>query len=126
MIVSRQIIVSAVDSLKETVFSRGIKQVKFESLGEGGLRKFKISQPFTNQDLMAGSSVTSGVILYIESDAEIVVKLDNTGDTGFTIKPISSTEPGILYLEGTFTHVYATGVGAVDANIVVGIVGAGA
>jgi hypothetical protein len=115
-----------------SLFKRGDRETSHGAvtgLEEVGTGKFSITIPATDQDLMEGMGITTGRILYIETDTEITVKLDNTGDTGFKVKPVAdasaSTKKGTLYLEGTFTHVYVTVAGASGtASVVVGVVGA--
>jgi len=114
------------------VLKRGDTDILFESeaaLEEGGLHKFVIPIPATNQDLMAGLIITTGRILYIETDTEITVKLAATSDTGFKVKPVVTADAadkrGTLYLEGEFTHVYVTIAGTSGtANVIMGLVGA--
>jgi hypothetical protein len=114
------------------LISRGGKDIKFEDvaeLNEGGLTKFVLPIPTVDQDLMEGETITTGRILYIETDTEMTIKLDDVGDTGFIVKPLvaadASTKRGTLYLEGTFTHVYASVAGASgNANVIMGIAGA--
>lgn len=124
--------VSEQSSGKGQVVYRGDTEIKFEALAalnEVEAYKLAISIPTTNLDVMEGRSVAAGVILYIETDKEITVKLGTTGDTAITVKPVSTpeatTKPGVLYLEGSFTHVYISTVGASGtANIFCAIVGA--
>ena len=130
----RQLIIEA--SQKQNglspLFRRGDRSIKFnalDALAEGGMKKIVVPIPSTDFDLMQ-DGVATGSILYIETDTEIRVKLDDPGDTGLIVKPVDSTRndlssaPGVLYLEGTFTHVYVTPTGASgEANIVVAILG---
>jgi len=82
----------------------------------------------SDRDLMSGTSITTGRVLLLESFATIRVKLDDTTDTGIVVKPPDSdddTIPGKLYLEGEFTHIYVTPIGASDdVIVVVSVVGA--
>jgi hypothetical protein len=114
------------------IFRRGDRETKFsdvEGLNEASLSKIVVPIPTTDKDLMEGQEITTGRLMYLETDTEMVVKLATVGDTGFTVKPVvdasSATMPGIFYLEGEFTHVYITLAGASgNANIVFGVVGA--
>lgn len=114
------------------IFRRGDKEIKFNAeavLNEAGLDKLSITIPTVDKDLMEGQEIATGRMLYIETDSEIRVKLDDTTDTGFLVKPISSddasTKPGSLYLEGEFTHVYVTTIGASGtAKIIFAVAGA--
>lgn len=132
--VKRQIIVqiSQKQNGEDLVFKRGDRETKFDAvaaLEEGGLAKVIIPLPASDRDLMEGQEITTGRILYMEVNVETRVKLDDTGDTGFLVKPVvtadASTKPGVLYLEGTFTHVYVTPTGSSgNATIIFGIAGA--
>jgi len=128
--VRRQINVSVAENQNQSdlIFSRGGSEVKYnadDALAEAEMLKYDIPIPATDKDLMEGSTISVGRILFIETDTEIVVKLDNTGDTGFTVKPVNSSTRGVLYLEGNFTHVYVSVAGTSgNANVVAGIVGA--
>lgn len=128
-----QLQVSERSNGEDLVMKRGDRSVKFEALAalnEARFEKFVLPVPTTDQDLMDGASITTGRILYIETDKEITVKLADTGDTGFTVKPVPATVStsetrGTLYLEGSFTHVYVSVAGSSgSANVLVGIVGA--
>jgi hypothetical protein len=111
---------------------RGDRQTKFNDvaeLDEGGLQKVVVPLPAIDWDLMAGQKITTGRLLYLEADVETLVKLDAAGDTGVKVKPMvaadAATKPGILYLEGEFTHVYVTPTGSSgNATLVFGIAGA--
>lgn len=132
--VTRQVQVQVAErsSGEGLIFKRGDRSAKFDALdtlNEARFEKYVLAIPTTDQDLMIGASITAGRILYIETDTEITVKLDDTTDTGFVVKPVPTTvtddKRGVLYLEGNFTHVYATVAGASgSANILIGIVGA--
>jgi hypothetical protein len=114
------------------LFKRGDGVVKFSALAElaeAGMKKVAVPIPSTDFDLMQ-DGVSAGSILYIETDTEILVKLDDTADTGFTVKPVSASRgdladaPGTMYLEGSFSHVYVTIAGTSgEANLVVAILG---
>ena len=114
------------------IFRRGDRETKFSavsSIDEAGLSKLTIPLPTTNKDLMEGQDITTGKVLYLETDTELLVRLDAVGDTGFLVKPIveddASTKPGMLYLEGEFTHVYVTPTGSTgDAKVIFVIAGA--
>lgn len=134
MYVKRQIDLEASQSRngQGTVLKRGGVQIRFDAvtdLNEGGLQKLVIPLPALDKDLMEGQEITTGRILYMETDTELVVKLDDTGDTGIIVMPVvedsADSKPGTLYLDGSFSHVYVTPVGATgNATIVVGILGA--
>ena len=109
---------------------RSGRDIKFEdllALSEAKLTKQIISLPATDRDLLQGTSISVVKILYIETDTELLVKLESTGDTGFKVKPIDSsdlTKKGTLYLEGDFSHVYVTPTGTTgDATVLMGVVG---
>jgi len=127
-----QVQVSERTSGENLIFKRGDRAAKFEALdtlNEARFEKYVLAIPTTDQDLMVGASISAGRILYIETDTEITIKLDDTTDTGFVVKPVPTTvtddKRGVLYLEGNFTHVYATVAGASgSANVLIGIVGA--
>jgi hypothetical protein len=117
---------------RSPLFKRGDAITKFnalDELAEGGIRKLAIPIPSVDLDLMQ-DGVAIGKALYIETDTEITVKLNNTSDTGVTVSPIVSTRndlsdaPGVFYIEGSFTHVYITVSGDPgEANIVVVMLG---
>lgn len=114
------------------VIRRGDKETRFNglsALAEAGIAKLAIPIPTVDKDLMEGHEIAVGRIVYLETDTELLVKLDDVGDTGITVKPLDSAEasdkPGVLYLEGDFTHVYISVSGASGtANVVFGVVGA--
>jgi len=114
------------------VFRRGDTETKFEAvadLNEAGLSKLVIPIPTTDKDLMEGQEITTGRLLYIETDTELLVKLADAADTGFIVKPLvtadASTKPGMLYLEGSFTKVLVTPAGVSgEANVIFGVAGA--
>ena len=114
------------------IFKRGDQETQFEAvaaLEEGGLKKMVISIPTVDLDVMAMMQITAGRLLYIETDTELTVKLDDVADTGVLVTPVvtasASTKPAMLYMEGDFTHVYISIAGTSgSANVVVGIVGA--
>jgi len=114
------------------IFQRGDRETKFEAvaaLDEAGLQRFVIPLPASDKDLMAGLEITTGRLLYIETDTELLIKLANVADTGFVVKPMidesASEKPGMLYLEGEFSHVYVTPTGTTgDATVIFGVVGA--
>ena len=114
------------------LFRRGDRETKFSAvaaLDEAGLSKIVIPLPTTNKDLMEGQDITTGKMLYLETDTEMLVRLDDVGDTGFVVTPVvaaeSDTKPGMLYLEGEFAHVYVTPTGSTgDAKIIFAIAGA--
>lgn len=114
------------------IIKRGDRETKFEAidaLAEGEFKKYVLALPITDKDLLEGSTIAEGKILYIETDTEMVIKLGTVGDTGFTVKPIVAADTeerrGVLYLESAFTHVYVTPVGSSgNANVIVGVVGA--
>jgi hypothetical protein len=134
MYVKRQIDLEASQSRngQGVVLKRGGVQIRFDAvadLNEGGLQKVVVPLPVTDKDLMEGQEITTGRILYLETDTEMVVKLDDTEDTGVTIMPVvddsADSKPGTLYLEGSFSHVYVTPVGTTgSATVIVGILGA--
>jgi hypothetical protein len=117
---------------QKVILRRGDAETKFNdeaALNEGGLVKHVIPIPTTDQDLMEGQNIAVGKVMYIETDTELVVKLDDVADTGITVKPLVDDEntikPGILYLEGDFTHAYVSVAGASgDANVIFGVIGA--
>ncbi|TRO54902.1 hypothetical protein E2P64_08150 [Candidatus Bathyarchaeota archaeon] len=114
------------------VINRGERQTKFEEideLAEAEFKKYVLALPVTDKDLLEGTTISLAKILYLETDTELTVKLETTGDTGFKVKPLVSDEAsekrGVLYLEGEFTKVYVTPVGTEgEANIILGVVGA--
>ena len=114
------------------VIKRGETPVKFEEvaeLAEAEFKKYVIALPVTDKDLMEGTTIALAKILYLETDTELTVKLADVGDTGIKVKPLvtddAATKRGTLYLEGEFTKVYVTPVGATgDANVIMGVVGA--
>ena len=114
------------------LFRRGDRVTKFNALAalaEGEAKKYSIPIPTTDKDLIEGTTIAAGKILYIETDTEITVKLNDTADTGFKVKPLdddeASNKPGVLYMETEFTHVYVTVAGTSgNANIFMGVVGA--
>lgn len=132
--ITRQVrfLVSEKQNGENQVIKRGDRETKFEAidtLAEGEFKKWVLVLPITDKDLLGGSTIATGKILYIETDTEMVVKLGTVGDTGFTVKPIVAADTekrrGILYLESAFAHVYVTPVGSSgNANVVVGVVGA--
>lgn len=132
--VRRQVIVSVAEKSngEDLVFRRGDRETKFDAvaeLDEAKFSKFVIPLPQTDYDLMAGENITTGKILYLETNTEMTVKLNNVGDTGIVVKPVVATEAddkkGILYLEGEFTHVYITLAGSSgNADVIMGVVGA--
>lgn len=117
---------------QKVLLRRGQDETKFNdvaALDEGGLSKVVVPIPTTDKDLMDSQEITTGSVLYIETDTELTVKLDDTTDTGITVKPLvaadASEKPGVLYLEGEFTHVYITVAGASgNANVIFGVIGA--
>jgi len=132
--VTRQtrIVVSEDRGGTKLVFRRGDTETKFtelSELNEASFSKLVLPDTTTDKDLMEGQEISAARILYLETDKELLVKLADVGDTGITVKPVSTTlateNPGVLYLEGDFTHVYVTVVGATEsANVKFGIVGA--
>jgi len=114
------------------VIKRGQTPTKFDGvneLAEAEFKKYVIALPETDKDLLEGSTIALAKILYIETDTELVVKLETTGDTGITVKPLVSDDNeekrGTLYLEGEFTKMYITPTGASgNANVIMGVVGA--
>lgn len=131
--IERQVIfrVSENQNGEGKIISRGDRSTRFDALDdliEGELLKYVISAPTTDKDLLSGSTIAAARILYIETDVEIRVKLDDTADTGFLVTPVDSdnadTKRGTLYLEGNFTHVYVSVGGTTDANVIMGVVGA--
>lgn len=125
--------VTQASSGRNPLFRRGDLPKKLSglsSLEEGGLQKVAIPIPTVDLDLMI-DGIAEGKVLYIETDAEITVKLDTTLDTGVVVAPLDSNNadlslvPGTLYLETTFSHVYISVAGASGvANVVIGILGA--
>lgn len=119
-------------SYQNLVFRRGDKEIKFNAvtvLEEAGLAKLVIPIPTVDKDLMEGQEITAGRLLYLETDTELTVKLGTVGDTGIVVKPLVTADadekPGVLYLEGNFTHVYVSIAGASgNANVIFGVVGA--
>jgi len=117
---------------QKVILRRGDAETKFneqDALNEGGLVKHVIPIPTVDQDLMEGQNIAAGRVLYIETDTELVVKLADVGDTGITVKPLvddeRTTKPGILYLEGNFTHAYVSVAGVSgEANVIFGVIGA--
>lgn len=95
-----------------------------DALNEAELKKYVLAAPTVDKDLLEGSLVAIGRILYIETDQDITVKLADTTDTGIEVKPLNSSTPGVLYLEGSFSKVYVSLAGTTDANILMGVVGA--
>jgi len=132
--VQRQAIIQVAEMRtgEKEIFRRGDRVTKFEeleALNECETKKYSVAIPETDKDLIEGTTITTGRILYIETDTEITVKLNNTTDTGFKVKPLvdseGSNKPGTLYMESEFTHVYVTIAGASgNANIFMGVVGA--
>ena len=124
---------SQLASGKKIIFHRGDIPVRFSGLStltDGGLQKIALSIPTTDQDVLP-DGISTGKVLYIESDTEITVKLDTTSDTGFIISPLNSSasdlddSPGVCYLEGSFTHVYVSVAGTSGtAHIIVAVLGA--
>lgn len=118
---------------RNSIFLRGDLPTRFSgvaSLEEGGIQKVALSIPTTDQDLLI-DGIAAGKVLYVETDTEITVKLDDTSDTGFLVSPVDSSSsglddsPGILYLETTFTHVYVSVAGSSGtANVIVAMLGA--
>lgn len=131
--VRRQIklVVSEDANSRKILINRGDSETRFDSLdvlAEVELAKKTISLPASNVDLMQGTTIQLARILYIETDTELLIKLDSLSDTGFKVKPIDTGDSdgrGILYLEGSFTHAYVTPVGSTgEATVLVGVVGA--
>ena len=125
-----QIQVSESQNGANLIFKRGDSPIKFDAddnLAEAEYKKYVLTLPVTDKDLLDGTTITAGRILQIETDTELTVKLDDTGDTGIVVKPVSSddseTKRGVLYLEGNFTHVYITIAGTGEANVLMGAVG---
>jgi hypothetical protein len=132
--VKRQIIVQVSENQngENAVIKRGDRETKFDevaALNEASFSKLVIPIPTVDKDLLQGEEITTGKILYLETDTELTVKLALTSDTGFTVKPVvtadAATKRGVLYLEGTFTHVYVSVAGTTgNANVLFGVVGA--
>ena len=115
---------------EDLLFQRGDRPAKFDGvddLAEVRAEKSVLTLPVVNQDLMVGSSIAVGRILYLETNSELEVRLDDVGDTGVVVKPVvaaeGSTKRGTLYLEGEFSHVYVSIGGTGSAIVWVGIVG---
>jgi len=118
----------------DLIFKRGEKDIMFDALdelSECGLRKIALDIPTVDLDLMDGEQITTGRIVYIETDTDISVKFVTTGDTPIDVKPIVAAssdlaeKPGVFYLEGEFSHVYISVAGVSGtANLMVGILGA--
>jgi len=117
---------------QHVLLRRGQDETKFNEvtdLNESGLSKVVIPIPTTDKDLLDGHEITNGKVLYLETDTEILVKLDDTADTGVSVKPLvsddASEKPGIMYLEGEFTHVYVSVAGTSgNATVIFGVIGA--
>ena len=117
---------------QRVLLRRGQSETAFNdiaALNEGGLLKFEIPIPTTDKDLMSGTEITTGKVLYLETDTELLVKLADVSDTGIVVKPLvddeAITKPGVLYLEGEFTKVYVTPAGTTgNANVIFGVIGA--
>jgi len=114
----------------DLLIKRGESEIKFNAvsdLDETRSERYVLTGPVTDKDLMEGSSISAGKILILETDTEILVKLETTSDTGITVKPVvaddSDTKRGTLYLEGNFDHLYVSFTGTDDATILIGIIG---
>lgn len=131
--IQKQIVfrVSDRQNIDSNIFKRGDRLTKFEAiadLNECEAKKYAVPIPTVDKDLIEGTTITLGKILYIETDQEITVKLNAVGDTGFKVTPIvdgDDERPGQLYLETEFTHVYVSVAGASgEANIIMCVLGA--
>lgn len=130
--VNRQVSVQVSENSngENLIFRRGDRVTKFEeiaALNEACFSKFSLTLPVTNLDLLDGESIVAGKILYLETDKEMTVKLVDTSDTGFKVKPVVTTDAtrrGTLYVEGEFSHVYVSISGTGTANVLMGAVGA--
>lgn len=131
--VTRQIQLQVAESQngENLIIRRGDRPIKFDAddnLAEAKFEKFVLTLPVTNKDLMEGASIAAARILILETDTELTLKLADVGDTGITVKPVSttdaSTKKGTLYLEGNFTKAYVTIAGTGEATVLIGVVGA--
>lgn len=127
-----RIMVAQNQSQLNLLFRRGDKEINFNAvaaLNEAGLSKLVIPIPTVDKDLMESQEITTGRLLYLETDTELLVKLVDAGDTGIVVKPMIDAEatekPGVLYLEGSFTKVLVTPAGSSgEANVIFGVAGA--
>lgn len=131
LFVNRKILFS-VDELageRGRIFQRGDSgEKKFKGLSdlaEVEIVKSQVSIPVTDQDLLAGTAITTAKILYVETDTELTLKLNSAGDTGVLLKPIDENSKAVFYLEGEFSRVLISVAGTTgNANVLACMVGA--
>ena len=112
------------------LIQRGDRSVKFDAvsaLSEARSQRLTLTLPIVDQSIMSGSGIAVGKILMLETDTELTVKFDDTGNTGITVKPLvtadGSTKPGTFYIEGSFTNVFLNITGTGTASVFAAIVG---
>lgn len=112
------------------LIKRGDGMVRFDALAalkEAEFKRYDLTAPITNKDLLEGTAITAGKILYLETNGAITVRLGTTGDTAIPIAPLDSaisSKKAVFYYEGSFTHVYVSVAGTAIVEVIMGVVGA--
>lgn len=76
------------------------------------------------QTLQIGiGSISSALLLYIETDREVQVRTSAVDGEAWTVAPLSSGAPGILCKSGAFAGVWITNPGANPALLAVVVAG---
>lgn len=83
----------------------------------------KLTGPVTDTEIPLSPGLSSGRILYIKSNKEIVIKLDATTDSPITVKPPQTGVDATFYLEGDFSAIYFSYTGSDELGLFYAVVG---
>ena len=94
-----------------------------DGFGEGGARAVKVAGSAIDYALGMGN-ITSASIVYIETDKELEVKINGTGNTPIPVKPLDSNNNGYFFTTGkAITSVHVTNTTSDIATLKVAIIG---
>lgn len=127
--ISRQLRVTVSENLGLTdpVLSRGAAEERIRAdanFGEGAGGPLVISAPQTDMEIPFPPGLAAGRMFYIESDQDLVIKFDDTGNTGYQLKVPTAALRAKWYMDVEFTSVYIILSGTTAANVFYYIVGA--
>lgn len=83
----------------------------------------KLTGPVTNTEIPLSPGLSSARILYIKTNKEISVKLDDTANSSIIVKPPQTGIDATFYLEGDFSAIYFSYTGSDELSLFYAIVG---
>jgi len=122
-----RLIVSAVQNMVNPLVERGGSGLELinsvDELAEASGNSVLVPASQTDYQLAMPASISTGRLLYLETDQDLVIKLGGTeADRAISLKVPSTTIKAVLYLDAEVTSIYVT-TGVTATNVYYAVVG---